>query len=159
MLRTGIIAVVVAAALAEACVAVVVSPWWWLAAVPLAVLGVVGVWDLVQRRHSVLRNYPVIGHARFLLERIRPELQQYFVERNFDGRPFDRDIRSIVYERAKGTAAEEPFGTERDVYQPGYEYLVPSMAPGRCPTTRRGCASAAPTAPGPTTWPCSTCPR
>ncbi|MGQ4437398.1 FMN-binding glutamate synthase family protein, partial [Streptomyces sp. SAS_260] len=78
MLRTGIIAVVVAAALAGACVAVVVSPWWWLAAVPLAVLGVVGVWDLVQRRHSVLRNYPVIGHARFLLERIRPELQQYF---------------------------------------------------------------------------------
>ncbi|WP_420312723.1 FMN-binding glutamate synthase family protein [Streptomyces sp. YS-B37] len=133
MLRTGIIAVVVAAALAGACVAVVVSPWWWLAAVPLAVLGVVGVWDLVQRRHSVLRNYPIIGHARFLLERIRPELQQYFVERNFDGRPFDRDIRSIVYERAKGTAAEEPFGTERDVYQPGYEYLVPSMAPRPVP--------------------------
>lgn len=127
------IAVVVGAALAVAGVAVVVSPWWWLAAVPLAVLGVIGVWDLTQRRHSVLRNYPVIGHARFLLERIRPELQQYFVERNFDGRPFDRDIRSIVYERAKGSAAEEPFGTERDVYQAGYEYLVPSMAPRPVP--------------------------
>ncbi|MGW3108417.1 FMN-binding glutamate synthase family protein [Streptomyces sp. NPDC001100] len=122
-----------AAALAVVGVAVVVSPWWWTAAVPLAVLGVTGVWDLAQRRHSVLRNYPVIGHARFLLERIRPELQQYFVERNFDGRPFDRDIRSIVYERAKGTAAEEPFGTERDVYQAGYEYLVPSMAPRPVP--------------------------
>ncbi|MFC9843840.1 FMN-binding glutamate synthase family protein [Streptomyces sp. NPDC060223] len=127
------IAVVVGAALAVAGVAVVVSPWWWMAAVPLAALGVIGVWDLTQRRHSVLRNYPVIGHARFLLERIRPELQQYFVERNFDGRPFDRDIRSIVYERAKGTAAEEPFGTERDVYQAGYEYLVPSMAPRPVP--------------------------
>ncbi|MFJ9248609.1 FMN-binding glutamate synthase family protein [Streptomyces sp. NPDC101776] len=127
------IAAVVAAALAGAGVAVAVSPWWWTAAVPLAVLGVIGVWDLTQRRHSVLRNYPVIGHARFLLERLRPELQQYFVERNFDGRPFDRDIRSIVYERAKGTAAEEPFGTERDVYQAGYEYLVPSMAPRPVP--------------------------
>ncbi|MGQ4435534.1 FMN-binding glutamate synthase family protein, partial [Streptomyces sp. SAS_260] len=78
MLRIGMVAVVVGAALAAVGLAVVVSPWWWLAAVPLAVLGVVGVWDLVQRRHSVLRNYPVIGHARFLLERIRPELQQYF---------------------------------------------------------------------------------
>ncbi|MGW4983865.1 FMN-binding glutamate synthase family protein [Streptomyces mirabilis] len=130
------IAVIVGAALAVAAVAVAISPWWWSAAVPLAVLGVIGVWDLTQRRHSVLRNYPAIGHARFLLERIRPELQQYFVERNFDGRPFDRDIRSIVYERAKGTAAEEPFGTERDVYQAGYEYLVPSMAPRPVPEHR-----------------------
>lgn len=124
---------VVGAALAAMGVALAVSPWWWTAAIPLAAVGALGVWDLVQRRHSVLRNYPVLGHARFLLERIRPELQQYFVERNFDGRPFDRDIRSIVYERAKGTAAEEPFGTERDVYQTGYEYLVPSMAPRPVP--------------------------
>ncbi len=77
----------------------------------------------------MLRNHPVLGHARFPLERIRPELRQYFAERNFGWRPFDRDIRSIVYERAKDTAAEEPFGTERDVYQAGWEYLVPSMAP------------------------------
>ncbi|MCX4726125.1 FMN-binding glutamate synthase family protein [Streptomyces sp. NPDC090052] len=110
--------------------------WWWLsAAVPLALLGSLGVWDLSQRRHTVLRNYPIIGHARYLLERVRPELQQYFVERNYDGRPFDRDTRSIVYERAKGTAAEEPFGTERDVYETGYESLVPSMAPCPVPQT------------------------
>lgn len=93
------------------------------------------MWDLTQRRHAVLRNYPVIGHARFLLEKIRPELQQYFVERNYDGRPFDRDVRSLVYERAKGTDAEEPFGTERDVYRPGHEFLVPSMAPCEVPET------------------------
>ncbi|MEV7503222.1 FMN-binding glutamate synthase family protein [Streptomyces sp. NPDC093018] len=89
---------------------------------------------LAQRRHAVLRNYPVLGHARFLMERIRPELQQYFIERNFDGRAFDRDVRSIVYERAKGTDAEEPYGTERDVYGPGHEFLVPSMAP--CPVPK-----------------------
>ncbi|MFC4034471.1 FMN-binding glutamate synthase family protein [Streptomyces polygonati] len=109
------------------------SPWWWMAAVPIALLGVLGAYDLLQRRHSVLRNYPVIGHARFLLESIRPELQQYFIERNFDGRPFDRDTRSIVYERAKGTDAEEPYGTERDVYRPGHEFLVPSIAPRPVP--------------------------
>lgn len=123
------------AALAAAGAAGWVSWWWLAAAVPLALLGLLGVWDLVQRKHAVLRNYPVLGHARFLLEYMRPELQQYFVERDYDGRPFDRDTRSIVYERAKGTAAEEPFGTELDVYRTGYEFLVPSMAPREVPKT------------------------
>ncbi len=112
-----------------------ISSWWWIAGVLFALLGMLGIWDLAQRRHSVLRNYPVIGHARSLMESIRPELQQYFVERNFDGRPLDRDVRSIVYERAKGTDAEEPYGTERDVYRPGHEFLVPSMAPCAVPRT------------------------
>lgn len=85
--------------------------------------------DVLQRRHSILRNYPVLGHLRFALEAVRPEIQQYFIERNFDGRPFDRDTRSLVYERAKGTDAEEPFGSERDLYEAGSEYLAPSMAP------------------------------
>ncbi|NMN99076.1 FMN-binding glutamate synthase family protein [Antrihabitans stalactiti] len=102
---------------------------WWVAAAVLALLLVVGVYDLVQRRHSVLRNYPVLGHMRYLLESLRPELQQYFIERNFDGRPFDRDIRSIVYERAKGIHGELSFGTERDVEEIGYEFLVHSVAP------------------------------
>src|ERR1044072_6947388 len=135
MTRVAIVVLIWAAALASGAATPAISPWWAVAAVPLAVLGLVGTWDLLQRRHSVLRNYPVLGHARYLLERIRPELQQYFVERNFDGRPFDRDVRSIVYERAKGTDAEEPLGSERDVYQPGYEFLVPSMAPGPAPET------------------------
>jgi glutamate synthase domain-containing protein 2 len=66
---------------------------------------------------------------RFLLETIRPEIQQYFIERNYDGRPFDRDTRSIVYERAKGIHGEQAFGTERDVYETGYEFVEHSMAP------------------------------
>ncbi|WP_406139302.1 FMN-binding glutamate synthase family protein [Streptomyces sp. NBC_01089] len=135
MKRIGCVGLTVLAALAAWGAAGWVSWWWLFAAVPLALLGLLGVWDLTQRRHTVLRNYPVIGHARYLLERVRPELQQYFVERNYDGRPFDRDTRSIVYERAKGTAAEEPFGTERDVYETGYESLVPSMAPCPVPQT------------------------
>lgn len=132
-MRTGVVVLTLLSAVAAAVAAVAVAPWWWAAAAPLAALGLLGLYDLLQRRHSVLRNYPVIGHARYLLEKIRPELQQYFIERSFDGRPFDRDTRSIVYERAKGTAAEEPYGTERDVYRPGHEFLVPSMAPKPVP--------------------------
>ncbi len=135
MIRITFVALTLVAGMVAAVAAVGSSPWWSVAAVPLGLLGLVGGADLLQRRHSVLRNYPVLGHARFLLERIRPELQQYFIERNFDGRPFDRDIRTLVYERAKGTDAEQPYGTERDVYQPGYEFLVPSMAPCPVPKT------------------------
>ncbi|MFC4333252.1 FMN-binding glutamate synthase family protein [Streptomyces andamanensis] len=135
MTRIALVALTLTLGLLAALAAVAASPWWCFGAVPLLALGLLGTRDLAQRRHSVLRNYPVLGHARFLLERIRPELQQYFVERNFDGRPFDRDVRTIVYERAKGTDAEQPYGTERDVQLPGYEYLVPSMAPRRAPRT------------------------
>ncbi|WP_214664623.1 MULTISPECIES: FMN-binding glutamate synthase family protein [Streptomyces violaceusniger group] len=110
-----------------------VSPWWWLLVVVAAAMTAVAVRDVVQREHSVLRNYPLLGHLRFLLEALRPELQQYFIERDYDGRPYDRDVRSIVYERAKGVDAEEPFGTERDVGAAGYEFLVPSLAPKATP--------------------------
>nr|WP_063729605.1 FMN-binding glutamate synthase family protein [Streptomyces sp. RTd22] len=110
-----------------------VSAWWWLLVVAATAMTAVAVRDVVQREHSVLRNYPLLGHLRYLLEAIRPELQQYFIERNYDGRPYDRDVRSIVYERAKGVDAEEPFGTERDVGAAGYEFLVPSLAPRATP--------------------------
>ncbi|GAA4385485.1 FMN-binding glutamate synthase family protein [Tsukamurella soli] len=107
-----------------------VGPWgWWIGAAVLVAFAAVGLFDLLQRRHSVLRNYPVLGHMRYLFEAIRPELQQYFIERNVDGRPYDRDVRSIVYERAKGIHGELSFGTERDVEEIGYEYLIHSIAP------------------------------
>jgi glutamate synthase domain-containing protein 2 len=77
----------------------------------------------------VLRNYPVVGHLRYLLELVRPELHQYFIERNFDGRPYDRDTRSIIYQRAKGIEGVKAFGTERNVNEVGYEYLVHATAP------------------------------
>lgn len=115
--------------------AVLGSAAWWVLLGILVALLLLGVWDLVQTRHSVLRNYPVLGHMRFLLESIRPEIQQYFVERNVDGRPFDRDTRSVIYERAKGVHGEKAFGTELDVNEVGYEYLVHSSAPVEPPTT------------------------
>lgn len=104
-----------------------------IAALGAGAVAALASYDLSQRKHSVLRNYPVIGHMRYLLEGIRPELQQYFIERNWDGRPYDRDIRSIIYERAKGTHGEQAFGTERDVNADGHEWLVHSSAPANQP--------------------------
>ena len=92
-------------------------------------LGALAAWDLTQKKHSILRNYPIAGHARFLLESIRPEIQQYFIERNWDGRPFNRDTRTTIYERSKGIHSEQAFGTERDVSRTGYEALMHSTAP------------------------------
>ena len=87
-----------------------------------------GLHDLIQRRHSLLRNYPIIGHGRYLMESVRPELQQYFVESNTDGMPFDRSLRSLVYQRAKLQNDTVPFGTQLDVYAPGYEWMEHSIA-------------------------------
>lgn len=129
MIRFGCVALLAALAAALLFLAVVVHWGWWIPALAVTALALVACYDLIQRKHSVLRNYPVLGHMRFLLEALRPELQQYFIERNFDGRPFDRDIRSLIYERAKGTAAEVSYGTERDIDQDGYEYLLHSTAP------------------------------
>jgi glutamate synthase domain-containing protein 2 len=87
--------------------------------------------DSNQRRHSVLRNYPVIGHLRFLLEYVRPELRQYFLESDNEAAPFSRQQRSLVYQRAKGESDKRPFGTQLDVHGAGYEWINHSMAPTR----------------------------
>ena len=131
MARWLAVLLLVLTAAAATVLAVLLHPWWWLLAVPAIALAGLGVHDLLQRRHNILRNYPVVGHLRFLLESIRPELQQYFVERNFDGRPYDRDTRSIIYQRAKGIEGVKAFGTERNVNEVGYEYLVHATA--ACP--------------------------
>jgi glutamate synthase domain-containing protein 2 len=85
--------------------------------------------DTQQTRHSVLRNYPVIGHLRFLLEFIRPEMRQYFIEGDNEAAPFSRQQRSLVYQRAKGDADKRPFGTQMDVAAVGYEWINHSLQP------------------------------
>ncbi|MGD9986838.1 FMN-binding glutamate synthase family protein [Pseudonocardia sp.] len=129
MLRIAMIGTLAVLGAFAVLAATVLGPGWWAAAAVLLALLVVAVYDVVQRRHAVLRNYPVVGHLRYLLESIRPEIQQYFVERNVDGRPFDRDTRSLIYQRAKGTAGEKAFGTEHDVNEVGYEYLLHATVP------------------------------
>ena len=106
----------------------------WLPFVVCTALVGVGVHDLRQTRHAVLRNYPVIGHMRFLLEFIRPEMRQYFIESDTEATPFSRAQRSLVYQRAKGEPDNQPFGTHLDVGAQGYEWVNHSMAPTRLPT-------------------------
>jgi len=111
---------------------VLASPhlWFaWLALVVFAVLAGTGVHDLRQTRHAILRNYPVIGHLRFLLEFIRPEIRQYFIESDAEAAPFSRAQRSLVYQRAKGEPDNRPFGTQLDVTIAGYEWINHSMQP------------------------------
>lgn len=94
-----------------------------------AALGGVAIHDLTQTKNPVLRNYPVLGHMRTLLTDIGPELRQYFIERDWDGRPFNRDQRNAIYERAKGMQSETSFGTVQDVYATNHEHLVHTLAP------------------------------
>lgn len=127
MRRLFVICAVVVLALIGA-VAFAWPPVLWALVVvgPLVALGMA---DMLQKHHAVLRNFPIIGHGRYLMEMIRPEINQYFVESNNDGRPFSRHDRSIVYQRAKGVLDTMPFGTQYDVYAPGYEWINHSLSP------------------------------
>ena len=85
--------------------------------------------DLYQKNNAIFRNYPVLGHARYLAHKIRPEIHQYFVESDWDGRPFNYQTRQIINQRADGTEGEMSYGTERNITEAGFEYLVHSMMP------------------------------
>ncbi len=99
-----------------------------------AALVALGVHDLRQTQRSILRNYPIIGHLRFALEFIRPEIRQYFIESDNEAAPFSRSQRSLVYQRAKGEPDKRPFGTQLDVHATGYEWINHSVAPTRLAT-------------------------
>ena len=100
-----------------------------LSAIACLLLVGLGWRDTHQTRHSVLRNYPVIGHMRFLLEFVRIEIRQYFIESDTEATPFSRMQRSLVYQRAKGASDKRPFGTQLDVHASGYEWINHSIAP------------------------------
>lgn len=100
--------------------------WSLLFTLPILIIG---LRDLLQKTQAIRRNYPVLGNFRYLFEEIRPEINQYFVESNTDGRPFSREQRSIVYQRAKKEVDTIPFGTQQNVYADGYEYLSHSIYP------------------------------
>ena len=98
----------------------------WLIGISLTL---VGFHDIIQSKHSILRNYPIMGHFRFFFEDIRPEIRQYFIESDDDALPFSRAQRSLVYQRAKNENADKPFGSITDVYQEDYRFLTHSIAP------------------------------
>ncbi|MGC2811802.1 MAG: FMN-binding glutamate synthase family protein, partial [Bradyrhizobium sp.] len=103
-----------------------------LVLIPILIFGaltLLGIRDLTQKSHAVLRNYPISAHIRFLLEEIRPEMRQYFFESEKDGMPFSRDKRAVIYQRAKMVLDKRPFGTQYEVYSDGYEWMHHSVAP------------------------------
>ena len=113
--------------------AVIITSFFWkpillcfLIIIPLVL---VGIWDIIQTKRAVLRLYPVIGHIRYMMESIRPEIQQYFVETDIDGRPISREFRSLIYQRSKGQRDTIPFGTLFDTYRDGYEWMGHSISP------------------------------
>jgi hypothetical protein len=100
--------------------------WAFAVIGPLIALG---LHDVIQTQRSLLRIYPVIGHGRYMMEELRPEIQQYFVESNIDGMPYNRELRSVIYQRSKGARDTVPFGTQRDVERVGYEWMTHSLVP------------------------------
>ena len=101
---------------------------WWALLLSAALL-TVGLYDLLQKKHAVLRNYPISGHMRYIFESIRPEIRQYFLEEENARTPFSRAQRSLVYQRAKAESDKRPFGTQLDVAADGYEWINHSLHP------------------------------
>ncbi len=102
--------------------------WYVLFGIVL-MLTILGYYDMIQTRHTIMRNYPVLGRLRYVLEELRPKMYQYFIESDIDGRPINRVDRSTVYQRSKGVRDTIPFGTQLDVYAEGYEWICHSIAP------------------------------
>ncbi|MBC7937235.1 MAG: FMN-binding glutamate synthase family protein [Rhizobacter sp.] len=123
-LQVAIITLLVLAALA---IFVWTGFWWFLGITVL--LTIWGIYDMYQTKHSLIRNFPLFGRARWVMEALRPKLYQYFVESDTDGRPINRIDRSTVYQRAKLETDTMPFGTQLNVYAEGYEWMTHSIAP------------------------------
>ena len=127
-----------AASLAGIVVFALLIPWIGTLAVVLClvclVLSAIGIWDMLQTKHSLRRNYPILANIRFMLEQVRPEIRQYFLESDNDGVPYNRTNRAVVYQRAKGQLDKRPFGTQLDVYAENFEWLTHSIAPVDVPS-------------------------
>jgi len=101
-------------------------PLWWLF-IFTGPFVLVGIYDLYQPKHSIVRNYPVFGRLRYFMEELRPKIYQYFVESDTNGTPYSRINRSLIYQRAKRDDDTIPFGTQLNVYENGYEWLSHSI--------------------------------
>lgn len=109
--------------------AILHHPYWLFAFILFGPLILIGFRDMLQTKHAIKKNFPLIGNIRYMLEAISPEIQQYFVERRTDGAPINKNSRAIIYQRSKNVGATHPFGTEMNVYEEGYEFITHSMYP------------------------------
>ncbi|MBW4936063.1 FMN-binding glutamate synthase family protein [Marinobacter sp. F4206] len=103
----------------------------YLFAFIFGVLAALGTYDLLQRKHTVSRNYPILANFRYLLEAIGPEIRQYFIQSDTEERPFSREQRTIVYQRAKNVLDKRPFGSQLGMYDEGFEWMNHSLKPTR----------------------------
>lgn len=114
-------------------IAVAVAGYFWLPVlwfyVPILPLVAVGIYDMSQKEHTIMRNFPILGRMRYWMEALRPKIYQYFIESDTDGTPFNRLNRSVVYQRSKKVNDTTPFGTQLNVYEVGYEWLNHSIKP------------------------------
>jgi len=99
--------------------------WAYLLVIPLITIG---IYDILQSKHTIRRNFPLFGRGRRFMEIIRPYIRQYLIESDMDGAPINRTFRSVVYQRAKGERDTVPFGTKFDVYRTGYEWIGHSLS-------------------------------
>lgn len=103
------------------------QPFYWSLLVFLPII-ITGFYDMVQSKHAIMRNFPILGRGRYIMEDLRPKIYQYFIESNTNGTPISRIYRNVVYQRAKKELSTSPFGTELDVYAEGYEWMNHSIA-------------------------------
>lgn len=109
----------------------------WAAVLALLAAGLLalGLRDLLQTRHAVLRNYPILGHVRYFFEMIRPEIRQYLLESDEEEVPFSRETRAIVYQRSKNVEDKRAFGTKKRVNDAGYQWITHSIRPKKIENT------------------------
>ena len=129
MSRYALYIVCVVMALVSAVMTVWLDRGWLWALILFGALALLGTWDLLQRRSTLRRNYPLLAHFRYGLESIGPEMRQYFIQADTAEVPFSRLQRALVYQRSKSVIDTRPFGTLQDVYGPGYEWINHSMVP------------------------------
>jgi glutamate synthase domain-containing protein 2 len=127
-MRSFVLLLLVGLLIVSAVLAVFVSSGFWWALAIVVPFAIWGFYDSIQTKHSITRNFPILGHGRYWAEWLRPKLYQYFIEPDTDGRPFSRIFRNIVYQRAKNVKDTTPFGTQVDVYAEGYEWMNHSIA-------------------------------
>ena len=103
------------------------ASFWWALVILLPIV-ILGFYDMFQSKHAIMRNFPILGRLRYVMEDLRPKMYQYFIESETNGTPINRIFRSIVYQRAKHELATTPFGTQLDLYAEGYEWMNHSIA-------------------------------
>ncbi|MES3018757.1 MAG: FMN-binding glutamate synthase family protein [Bacteroidota bacterium] len=108
--------------------ALIFGGWMWVTGAILLSIGQLALWDAYQKKHTILRNFPIVGRFRYLIESFRPKFIQYF-EGELEGRPFNRRQRSVIYQRAKNVRDTVAFGMQSDPYSPGHEWIAHSIYP------------------------------